>query len=241
MLVIPAIDLRGGKCVRLFRGRPDQETVYDTDPVAVARTWEAQGAPWLHVVDLDGAFSGRPRHGDVVAAIVQAVAVPVQLGGGIRTWEAIEAALGLGVRRVILGTAAVTDPALVARACATYGEAVVVGIDAKEGRVAIAGWETTVAKEARALAQDLSRLGVRRIVYTDTARDGTLEGLNLEGIKAMATAAAMKMIVAGGVASLADLRALKELEPLGVEGVILGRALYTGDVRLEEALAVAEG
>jgi len=239
LLVIPAIDLREGKCVRLYQGRQDRETVFSTDPVAVAREWEAKGAPWLHVVDLDGAFRGAPQNWEVVKAIVAAVNVPVQLGGGIRTWEAIVGALALGVRRVILGTVAVTDPELTARACATYGEAIAVGIDARHSKVAIAGWEAVVEKEAVALARELRELGVRRLVYTDTWRDGTLEGLNLAGIKEIALAAGVKVIVAGGVGSLADIRALRELEPLGVEGVILGRALYTGAVGLEEALAVA--
>lgn len=225
--------------MRLYQGRRDRETVFSTDPVAVAREWEAKGAPWLHVVDLDGAFRGRPQNWEVVKAIVAAVNVPVQLGGGIRTWEDIEGALALGVKRVVLGTVAVTDPELTARACATYGEAVVVGIDAKNGRVAISGWEAVVEKEALALARELRELGVRRLVYTDTWRDGTLEGINLEGIREMALAAGVKVIAAGGVGSLEDIRGLKDLEPIGVEGVILGRALYTGAVGLEEALAVA--
>lgn len=239
MLVIPAIDLRHGQCVRLYQGRADQETVFNNDPVAVARDWEARGASWIHIVDLDGAFSGRPQNLDVIAAIVKAVTVPVQLGGGIRTWETIDSLLTLGVSRVILGTVAATDPELVSRACQSFGEGIMVGIDAKQGKVAIAGWETTIEKNAVDMAREIKNLGVTRILYTDTGRDGTLEGANFETTREMALASGVKVIAAGGVASLDDIKKLKPLEPLGVEGVILGKSLYTGAIKLEDALACA--
>ncbi|MGB9886195.1 MAG: 1-(5-phosphoribosyl)-5-[(5-phosphoribosylamino)methylideneamino]imidazole-4-carboxamide isomerase [Moorellales bacterium] len=241
MLVIPAIDLRSGRCVRLFQGRADRETVYSDDPVAVARRWEAEGATWLHVVDLDGAFTGRPQNWEVVRQIVAAVSIPVELGGGIRTWEEVEGAIALGVKRVILGTAAVTQPELVRRACAVFGEAVAVSLDAKEGRVAVAGWETTAGASVLDLAISLREWGLARIIYTDVRRDGTLTGPNLEATRAVARASGLKVIAAGGVSSLEDIRALKELEPLGVEGVIVGQALYTGALDLKAALALAAG
>lgn len=239
MLVIPAIDLRRGRCVRLFQGRPDRETVFSDDPVSVARGWEAKGARWLHVVDLDGAFEGRPVNREAVKAIVEGVRIPVQLGGGLRTWADVEAALALGVKRVVLGTAVIADPHLVRRACRVYGEAVAVSLDVKDGRVAVSGWEVTSEEGALEAAARLREWGVARLIYTDVRRDGTLEGVNLEGIKAVAEAFGLKVIAAGGVSSIEDLRALKRLEPWGVEGVIIGRALYTGAVDLEEAIAVA--
>jgi len=241
MLVIPAIDLRSGRCVRLFQGRADRETVYSDDPVAVARRWEALGAAWLHVVDLDGAFAGRPQNREVVRRIVGAVSIPVQLGGGIRTWEDLESTLDLGVKRVILGTAAVTHPDLVRRACAVFGEAVAVSLDAREGRAAIAGWEAAAEASVPELAASLREWGLARIIYTDVRRDGTLAGPNLEATREVARASGLKVIAAGGVSSLEDIRALKELEPLGVEGVIVGQALYTGAVDLKAALTLAAG
>lgn len=240
-MIIPAIDLRAGKCVRLVEGRPELETVYADDPVAVARAWERQGARWLHLVDLDGAFSGTPKNLDVIERIISAVSLPVQVGGGIRELKTIERLLEMGVARVILGTVAILRPELVAEACARYGERIVVGIDARDGKVAIEGWGVTSEKDAVELAADMYELGVRRVVFTDIWRDGTLKGPNLKAIEEMARSTRMKIVASGGVSTVDDIRALKQLEPLGVEAVILGKALYAGTVSLSEALQIAEG
>ncbi|BAF60714.1 MAG: 1-(5-phosphoribosyl)-5-[(5-phosphoribosylamino)methylideneamino]imidazole-4-carboxamide isomerase [Pelotomaculum sp.] len=241
MLIIPAIDLREGNCVRLVEGRLDRETVYSGDPVAVAGMWQSQGARMLHVVDLDGAFSGAPKNLDVIGEILSAVSIPVQVGGGIRSMEAVERLLELGAARVILGTAAILKPQLVAEACARYGEAVLVGIDGRNGRVAIEGWGVTVDKGTVELALEMKRLGIKRAVFTDIRRDGTLRGPNLEAIREFAAATGLKVIASGGVSNAEDLRALKKLEPLGVEAVIMGKALYAGTVKMSEALAIASG
>jgi len=240
MLIIPAIDLREGKCVRLVEGRLDRETVYSDDPVAVARLWEDQGARRLHVVDLDGAFSGSPKNMEIIRGILTAVSIPVQVGGGIRDMAVIEELLNLGVSRVILGTAAIINPGLVAEACRRYDEAVVVGIDARNGKVAIEGWGVTAEKNTLELAAEMKAVGVKRVVFTDIWRDGTLQGPNLAAIEEVARATGMKIIASGGVSTLEDLRALKMLEPLGVEGVIMGKSLYAGTVSIRDALAVAD-
>lgn len=239
MLIFPAIDIREGRCVRLVEGRPDMETVYSDDPAAMARLWQDKGARWLHVVDLDGAFSGSPKNIDVIQRIREAVRIPIQVGGGIRDLKMIENLLGMGINRVILGTVAINDQEMVASACAKYGEAVVVGIDARDGKVAIEGWGVTAEKDALDLAVEMKGIGVRRIIYTDIWRDGTLKGPNVEAVRDMAGRAGVKVIASGGISTLDDLRSIKELEHLGVEGVIVGKSLYAGTVLLEDALALA--
>lgn len=239
MLILPAIDLREGRCVRLYQGRPEAETIYSTDPVAVARGWEARGARWLHVVDLDGAFAGRPRNMEIIAAIIKGVRIPVQVGGGIRTMKSLKALFAAGAARAVLGTVAITNPELVGEAVALFGERVVVGIDSREGRVAVEGWAATVEEEVVAFAGRIAAQGVKRAVFTDISRDGTLQGPNLAAIRDMAKMSGLKVIASGGIASLDDIRALRSLEKDGVEGAILGRALYNGNFTLEEALAVA--
>ncbi|AVX19399.1 MAG: 1-(5-phosphoribosyl)-5-[(5-phosphoribosylamino)methylideneamino]imidazole-4-carboxamide isomerase [Bacillota bacterium] len=239
MLIIPAIDLREGKCVRLVEGKVENETIYSHDPVAVALGWQELGARMLHLVDLDGAFTGKPYNRTCIEAIVREVKIPVQLGGGIRSLETIEELLNLGVNRVILGTVAINQPALVREAIQRFGEeAIVVGIDAKDGLVAIEGWEATVEKTVGQLAREMVEIGVKRVVFTDVRRDGTLKGPNLDSIAALARESGLRVIASGGVATLADLQALKELESLGVEAVIVGKALYAGTVNLSEALEV---
>lgn len=241
MLIIPAIDLREGKCVRLVEGRLDQETVYSNDPVAMADHWQAQGARMLHLVDLDGAFSGAPKNLDVIREILTAVKIPVQVGGGIRNLDAVERLLEMGASRVILGTVAILEPHLVSEACRKYGEAVLVGIDGRNGRVAIEGWGLTVEKETVELAREMKDLGIKRVVFTDIRRDGTLQGPNLEATGELAKVTGLKVVASGGVSTADDLRALKKLEPLGVDSVIMGKALYAGTVTLSEALAIAAG
>ncbi|RPF47074.1 1-(5-phosphoribosyl)-5-[(5-phosphoribosylamino)methylideneamino] imidazole-4-carboxamide isomerase [Thermodesulfitimonas autotrophica] len=241
MLVIPAIDLRGGRCVRLVEGRPDKETVYSGDPVTVARRWEAAGAKMLHVVDLDGAFAGRPAHLPLIREIVAAVAIPVQVGGGIRDRAAVEAALACGVARVILGTAAVTDTSLLRELVRDFGARVLASVDCRDGVVAVRGWESLSGVEAAAFGRQLKECGVERVVFTDIARDGTLMGPNIAAVGDFARVTGLKVIASGGVSRVEDIRALRELEEAGVEAVIIGKALYDGRLSLAEAIAAAEG
>ncbi len=238
MILFPAIDLKNGACVRLWRGEMARATVYSTDPPAQARAFAAAGCRWLHVVDLDGAVAGRPVNGDAVAAILEAVEVPVQLGGGVRDLVTVEAWLEKGVERVIMSTAAVREPELVRAACRAFPGRVAVGIDARNGRVAVDGWATTSGLDARRLARRLEDAGVAAIIYTDITRDGTLAGVNLAAIESLAEALTTPLIAAGGVASLDDLKALKGLESAGVAGVIVGRAFYDGRIDPGAALAL---
>jgi phosphoribosylformimino-5-aminoimidazole carboxamide ribotide isomerase len=239
LTLYPAIDLKDGQCVRLLRGEMDQATVYSTDPAGQARVWQDAGFSWLHVVDLNGAFAGRPVNGAAVASILGAVTVPVQLGGGIRDMAGIEAWLRAGVRRVILGSAAVKDPALVRHACREFPGRIVVGIDARNGKVATEGWAETAALGATELAKSFADAGVAAIVYTDIARDGTLGGLNLEQTVALAESVGIPVIASGGVGGTADLVALRRIAAgTGIEGVIVGRALYDGRMDPGEALAL---
>jgi phosphoribosylformimino-5-aminoimidazole carboxamide ribotide isomerase len=235
--ILPAIDLRGGRCVRLLQGDYAHETVFSDDPVAMARRWVEAGARRLHIVDLDGARAGRPENLHVVRQIAAAVPVPVQLGGGMRDGECIMAALEAGVERVILGTALVTgEPEVIHGLLREFGARVLVGVDARDGRVAIQGWTETTGRDAVEMARELEAQGARRLVYTDISSDGMLAGPNLEAVRRMVEALSIPVISAGGVSSAGDVRRLGELEPLGLEGVIIGKALYTGDVRLEEVL-----
>jgi len=240
MLIIPAIDLRAGKCVRLVEGKLDRETVYSDDPAAVARIWENSGAQWLHIVDLDGAFAGKPRNLETISSIISAVGIPVQVGGGIRDLDTVDRLLQMGVSRVILGTVAIQKPALVAEAVERFQDRIVVGIDARDGKVAIEGWGLTAEKDVQSLALEVSRVGVCRVIFTDISRDGTLKGPNIEAVKKLALSCKIKIIASGGVSTIKDIEALKKLEPHGVEGVIVGKALYAGTVDIFDALALAE-
>jgi phosphoribosylformimino-5-aminoimidazole carboxamide ribotide isomerase len=233
--LIPAIDLLGGRCVRLAQGDYARATVYREDPAEQARAFAAHPIPRLHVVDLDGAREGKPRNGDAISRIVASAGrVPVQLGGGIRSLEAVEAALGLGVDRVILGTAALRDPELLVRACRRYPARVAVGIDARDGRVAIEGWRETTATSVLDLARRVEQAGAAAIVYTDIARDGMLGGPNLAATAELAQALRLPVIASGGIGSEADLERAAACE--GLAGAIVGRALYTGAVDLARAL-----
>jgi len=240
LLILPAIDLRRGCCVRLFRGNPEQETVYSQEPAQVARQWEELGAKYLHIVDLDGAFSGKTANGTAVERIASTINIPFQLGGGMRSRKAVEEAFQLGVSKVILGTMAVENPELLQELLEEHGERVIVGIDARNGKVAIGGWKEDTVLDVEELAQRLERLGVKEIVYTDINRDGTLRGPNLEAIKKVAQGTNLSLIASGGVSRVEDVIALKELQQnYRIKGVIIGKALYTGQVTLPEALAVA--
>ncbi len=234
MELIPAIDLKDGRCVRLFQGDFAQSTVYGDDPVAMAQRWIEQGASRLHVVDLDGARNGRPTNIDAVLAIVQAIGAPVQLGGGLRREEDVTAALALGVERVILGTAAVEQTELVARLLARFGDRLIVGVDARDGKVATAGWTETADVRAVDLVRHMASLGVRRIIYTDISRDGTLTEPNFEALAELIWPDGPAIIASGGIAEVAHLR---RLAALGCEGAIVGKALYDGKFDLADALA----
>jgi len=238
MIVFPAIDLRRGKCVRLRQGRPEAETVFSDDPVAMAEHWASQGAEWLHVINLDGAFGQASANLRVVEEITSSkFKLQIQFGGGLRTMADIEGALGLGVARVILGTVAVEEPSLVAEAVQRFGaERIVVGIDARREKVATHGWQEVSSVAATELALRVRELGVERVVYTDIARDGMLCGVNAEAVRELAQRTGLKVIASGGVCSLDDLRRLKEAEASGVEGVIIGQALYSGALELREAI-----
>lgn len=236
MILYPAIDLKGGQCVRLLRGEMSAATVFNDDPAAQARGFVAAGCRALHVVDLDGAFAGKPMNRQAVARVVAAAGVPVQLGGGIRDRATIEGWLEQGVARVILGTVALADPGLVKEACRAHPGRVLVGIDARAGRVAVEGWAKASSRVAADLALEFEDAGVAAIVYTDIERDGALGGLNVEATAALARRLTTPVIASGGVASLAELRALKRHEKDGIAGVIVGRALYEGRVDLPAAL-----
>ena len=235
--VIPAIDLKSGRCVRLYQGDYQRETVYSDDPCSVALGWQEQGAPRLHLVDLDGAVEGRPANLEIITAIVGALSIPVQVGGGIREFGAAEALLEAGAERVVIGTAAVRNPSLVSQLCQIYGsQRVVVAVDARDGRVAIEGWTEYASVDAETLGKSMAELGVLRLLYTDIARDGTLTEPNLQANAQLVESTGLAVLASGGIASLQHIRRLADT---GVEGVIVGRALYTGDIKLAEAIATA--
>lgn len=239
MLVIPAIDIRAGKCVRLLQGRFDQETVFADDPVETAVYWQSLGAKRLHVVDLDGAKTGSPGNADIVSRIAWTLDIPVQLGGGIRSVETAQAMLDLGVERVVIGTSAVLDRDFARTMFETLGDQVILGLDASDGFVATHGWQQVSDLRAVDFAREMERLGARRIIHTDISRDGMLEGVNLPAMEEMARAVSIPVIASGGVTTIEDIRNLRKLEPLGIEGVITGKALYTGSLDLREAIGEA--
>lgn len=243
MRIFPAIDLKEGKAVRLLQGRMEDATVYGDDPVKVALSFAEAGAEYLHIVDLNGAFAGKPVNDEVIRDIVQAVPMKIQTGGGIRTLARMEELLALGVERVILGTIAVKNPELVQEAVRRFGEHIVVGIDAKDGQVAVQGWAEQTELSVQALGRAMRALGVKHVVYTDIARDGMLQGVNVESTIQLAQASGLQVIASGGVSSLEDIQNLAQAAAQGVpiEGAIIGKALYAGTVSLREALAVARG
>ena len=234
MQILPAIDLRGGKCVNLVQGIAEQETVFSDSPVDMAKRWQAEGAEYLHLVDLDGAFQGESANLHIVREIVDVIDIPVQLGGGIRDMEQLEAILALGVHRAILGTAALKQPSLVKQACAKYGERIAVGIDAKDGMVATHGWLEVSQKSAVEFAIEMAE--VQTLIYTDIKSDGMLKGPNVAATADIVNTVSADVIASGGVTLLSDIEALKEI---GASGAIIGRALYTGDLALCDAIAAA--
>lgn len=238
MILFPAIDLKNGQCVRLEQGDMDRATVFNLDPAEQAKSFAAQGFKYLHVVDLDGAFAGKPMNAHAVEAMLKVVSMPVQLGGGIRDLKTIESWLGKGISRVIIGTAAVRDPALVKEAAKQFPGRVAVGLDARDGKVAVEGWAETSTVTALDIAQRFEDAGVAAIIFTDIARDGLLKGLNLDATIALADAISIPVIASGGFASINDVKALLEPRAKKLEGAIVGRALYDGRLDPNEALAL---
>lgn len=234
MKLYPAVDIKDGKCVRLLQGRFDAMTEYGDDPVAMAKKWEALGAEYLHVVDLDGARSGKAGNRALILAMAQAVSIPVQTGGGVRTEADVDELLSGGLTRVILGTSAVRDKEMVHRVLQRYGDRILIGIDAKDGFVAVEGWESGSGLEAVAFAKEMAALGARTVIYTDIATDGTLAGPNLPAMQEMVACSGMDVIASGGVGTVADLLALRDI---GASGAITGKAIYTGAIELGAALA----
>jgi len=241
MIILPAIDLKEGKCVRLEQGLMDRDTVYNENPGAQARIWQEQGGELLHIVDLDGAFAGVPKNRDAIKAIIDAIDIPSELGGGIRDMQTIAAYLELGIDRVILGTVAKENPALVKEACKKYPGRIVVGIDARDGLVAVRGWADVTEKQATEMAKEMEGFGVVAIIYTDIARDGMMQGPNIEATRALAESINIPVIASGGLSTLDDIRRLMAIESSGVTGVITGKAIYSGAIDLREAVALTKG
>jgi len=236
MLIIPAIDLRAGKVVRLFQGKFNREKIYSSDPVKIAKHWARQGAQFLHIVDLDGALKGTPKNLQAVKEISAKVGIPFEFGGGVRSIEMISKLLELGAQRVVLGTKAASDPAFLRKAKKKFGEKIIISIDAKDGKVFTRGWSLTGAKTALDFSAEIKKAGFKQLIYTDISRDGTLSGPNIKGIKELLEETGLKIIASGGVSCLEDLVKLKKLEKKGVIAVIVGKALYEGRFTLAEAL-----
>jgi len=233
MEIIPAIDIRGGRCVRLYQGDYDQEIVFADDPVTAALTWYSQGARWLHIVDLDGAIAGEPRNVEVIGQIIKESGLSIELGGGIRQEKVAEKLLRQGVSRIVLGTAAIEDRKLVKKLCQRFGEAVAVSLDARDGKIAVHGWQKNTVAEVLQFSREMVEAGVRRFIYTDIGRDGTLTEPNFDMMKRLIAETDVSVVVAGGISRLEHLRRIREL---GAEGAIIGKALYTGDIALVEAI-----
>ena len=236
MKIIPAVDIKGGRCVRLTQGKEDQETVYSDDPQAMAEHWDEQGAQLIHVVDLDGAFQGLPKNADLIKDIIYSSTVDIQVGGGIRSLEAIEAYVNAGVYRVILGTIAHESPAFVKEACQRFPGKIIVGIDAQDGKVAVKGWTEVSEQTAADLAKAMEPLGIAGFIFTDISRDGMLQGPNLDSIREFAKATSLPIIASGGISGIQDVVSLLSLKSEGVEGMITGKALYDKRLDFKEAL-----
>jgi len=239
-VVIPAVDVRRGRCVRLFRGSADEEVIFAEDPVEAACKWESEGAKLLHVVDLDGAFTGQPENFGVIKRIIESVSIPVEVGGGIRESITAQRYLEAGADRIVVGTRALTDPKWLRSVVKKMGDSIVVGVDARKGKAATSGWTEYTAMSTAEAIRFLCENGVRRIIYTDISRDGTMSGPNFSQIERVAKISTVPVIVSGGIGSLEDVIRISRLEPVGVEGVIVGMALYKGAIDLREAIRVTE-
>ncbi len=240
MLIIPAIDLKEGKCVRLEQGLMEKATVYSGDPEGTARHWESQGAELLHVVDLNGAFAGAPRNLDAIKAIRSAIKIPIEVGGGIRDMSTIRTLVSIGIDRIILGTAAIQNPAFVEAACMAFPGRIIAGIDAKDGLVAIKGWAEVTNVMAVDLAKRMEGYGIISVIYTDIKRDGMLSGPNLEATRSLAESLRIPVIASGGVSTMQDIKNLLALKRFGVQGVVTGKAIYSGSLDLRKAIAFAK-
>ncbi|NSW82908.1 MAG: 1-(5-phosphoribosyl)-5-[(5-phosphoribosylamino)methylideneamino]imidazole-4-carboxamide isomerase [Syntrophothermus sp.] len=241
MIIFPAIDIREGRCVRLVQGKKENEVVYSNHPARVARSFEDLGARWLHVVDLDGAFAGAPRNLKVIEEIAHSVEIPFQVGGGLRSLRDVEQVLAVGAARVVIGTKAVESPSFAQELLERFGpERIVLGLDARDGMVAVKGWVEVAEMKAVDLARSMKELGIVRAVYTDVTKDGLLQGPNFEAIEEIARTSGLRIIASGGVSSLEDVEKLLTLEELGVEGVIIGKAIYDGTIDLRKALSLVE-
>jgi len=238
MLIIPAIDLKDGQCIRLRQGLAGTESVYSNEPVAVARRWESEGAELIHLVDLDGAFTGHPKNRDQVTKIIRSVKIPVQVAGGIRSIKDIEYYINSGASRLVIGTKVVSDPKFLEKALRSFPDRISVGMDTRDGLIMVKGWTEATSVSAADLAATLNGLKILSFIFTDIQQDGMLRGPNLAAIRELANVATIPVIASGGISSLEDIRELLRLEPLGVKGIIIGKALYTGAVRLGEANAL---
>ncbi|MBI3596610.1 MAG: 1-(5-phosphoribosyl)-5-[(5-phosphoribosylamino)methylideneamino]imidazole-4-carboxamide isomerase [Nitrospirae bacterium] len=241
MLIIPAIDIKDGKCIRLQQGRLGTESIYSDDPVTVARRWESEGAELIHVVDLDGAFDGTPKNRDLILKIIQSVKIPIQVAGGIRTFSDIEYYRLKGASKLVLGTKALLSLQFLKSACDLFPHGISVGLDARDGKILVQGWTQATGESVIDFAERLNGLGILYIIFTDVQRDGMLKGPNLDAIRELARSVEIPIIASGGISSLEDVRSLLSLESSGVAGVIVGKALYTGDVKLSEALSLSRG
>lgn len=241
MIIIPAIDLKEGKCVRLMQGHMDKVTVFSNDPAEIAIRWEDRGAELIHIVDLDGSIAGSPKNREVIEKIVKSINIPIQLGGGIRDLATINQYISIGVSRVIMGTIAIEAPDLIKQACQLYPERILVGIDAKDGRVAIRGWTEVIEKRAVDAAKEIEGLGIAAFIFTDIKRDGMQTGPNIENTKKLAQSVTVPVIASGGVNTISDIEDLMKIEEYGVSGIIVGRAIYTNSLRLEDAIRLTRG
>ena len=236
MIIIPAIDLKDGKCVRLFKGEEEQVTVFSDHPSEIAMKWEEAGAKWIHVVDLDGAFSGKPKNFNVIKSIVDAVSCPVQLGGGIRNIDTVREYVGMGIKRVILGTAAFKDQDFLQNACSEFPDEIAVGIDTKNGKIAVKGWTEVIDQSTQEVLGNLHEVGVSVVLNTNIDRDGTMEGINMDSAREFINESPIPVIASGGIATMEDLEKLATIEHLGLYGAILGKSIYTGSIDLKEAI-----
>ncbi len=236
MIIIPAIDIKDGKCVRLFKGEEEKVTVFSDHPSEVAKEWEDAGAKWIHVVDLDGAFSGKPKNYNVIKSIVDTVSCPVQVGGGIRNIDTIREYVKMGVKRIILGTAAFSDQDFLRNACSEFPQEIAVGIDTKNGKIAVKGWTEVIDQSTQEVMRNLHEVGVSVVLNTNIDRDGTMEGINIDGAREFIEQSPIPVIASGGIATMEDLEKLASIEHLGLYGAILGKSIYTDSINLKEAI-----
>ncbi len=236
MIIIPAIDIKDGKCVRLFKGEEEKVTVFSDHPSEIAKEWEDAGAKWIHVVDLDGAFSGKPKNYNVIKSIVDTVSCPVQVGGGIRNIDTVREYVKMGVKRIILGTAAFSDQDFLRNACSEFPQEIAVGIDTKNGKIAVKGWTEVIDQGTQEVMRNLQEVGVSIVLNTNIDRDGTMEGINIDGAREFIEQSPIPVIASGGIATMEDLEKLASIEHLGLYGAILGKSIYTGSINLKEAI-----